>query len=125
MEIYQNMTFDEMQLILQQVVISQRDLQVSQRESQEELKEFKEEVRTIVRSNDRTIQAMLDQAATDRLKREEDHIYHETRMERLERISEALTNMLVSVDEDRPTILRKLNKIEQNQSTILDRLPSE
>jgi vacuolar-type H+-ATPase subunit E/Vma4 len=125
MEIYQNMTFDEMQLILQQVVISQRELQVSQRESQEELKEFKEEVRTIVRSNDRTIQAMLDRAATDRLKREEDHIYHETRMERLERISEALTNMLVSVDEDRPTILRKLNKIEQNQSTILDRLPSE
>lgn len=112
------MTFDEMQLIVQQVVISQR-------ESQEELREFKEEVRTIVRSNDRTIQAMLDQAATDRLKREEERVYHEVRMERLEHISEALTNLLVSVDEDRPTILRKLNTIEQNSSNILDRLPSE
>jgi vacuolar-type H+-ATPase subunit E/Vma4 len=119
------MTFDEMQLILQQVVINQRELQVSQRESQEELKEFKEEVRTIVRSNDRTIQAMLDQAATDRLKREEERIYHEARMERLEHISEALTNMLVSVDEDRPTILRKLNSIEQKSIDILERLRSD
>lgn len=116
------MTFDEMQLILQQVVISQRELQASQRESQAELREFKEEVRMIVRSNDRTIQAMLDQAATDRLKREEEQIYHEGRMERLERISEALTNMLVSVDEDRPTILRKLNTIEQKTDSILNRL---
>lgn len=119
------MTFDEMQLILQQVVISQRELQVSQRESQEELKEFKEEVRTIVRSNDRTIQALLDQAATDRLKREEERIYHETRMERLEHISEALANMLVSVDEDRPTILRKLNSIEQKSIDILEKSRSE
>jgi mevalonate kinase len=118
METYKDMTFDEMQLILQQVVISQR-------ESQTELREFKEEVRTIVRSNDRTIQAILDQAATDRLKREEERVYHEGRMERLERISEALANMLVSVDEDRPTILRKLNTIERNSSDILNRIPSE
>jgi hypothetical protein len=33
--------------------------------------------------------------------------------------------MLVAVDEDRPTILRKLNTIEQASSDILDRLPSE
>lgn len=119
------MTFDEMQLILQQVVVSQQELQVLQRESQAELREFKEEVRMIVRSNDRTIQAILDQAATDRLKREEERAYQEARIERLDRISEALANMLVSVDEDRPTILRKLNTIEQNSSNILNRLPSE
>ncbi len=125
METYRNMTFDEMQLILQQVVVSQQELQVLQRESQAELREFKEEVRMIVRSNDRTIQAILDQAATDRLKREEERAYQEARIERLDRISEALANMLVSVDEDRPTILRKLNTIEQNSSNILNRLPSE
>jgi hypothetical protein len=51
------MTFEEMDLILQKIVISKRG--------------FQEEVRTIVRSNDRTIQAMLDQTATDRLKRDE------------------------------------------------------
>jgi hypothetical protein len=110
------MTFDEMQLILQQVAISQR-------ESQAELQEFKREVQMIVRSNDRTIQAMLDQAATDRLRREEERTYHEARMERLERISEGLVNMLVATDEDRPTILRKLNTIEQNTDSILSRLP--
>jgi hypothetical protein len=40
-------------------------------------------------------------------------------MERLERISEALANMLVSVDEYRPTIMRKLNSIEQKSTDIL------
>jgi hypothetical protein len=31
--------------------------------------------------------------------------------------------MLSSIDEDRPTILRKLNMIEQKTNSILDRLP--
>jgi uncharacterized protein YpbB len=93
------MTFDEMQLILQSVVVSQRETQV------------------IIESNSRAIQAMLDQAATDRLN-------HEARMEKLESLSEGLINMLSSIDEDRPTILRKLNTIEQKTDSILSRLPS-
>jgi uncharacterized membrane protein YccC len=109
------MTFEEMDLILQKMVISQR--------------EFQEEVRTIVRSNDRTIQAILDQTATDRLKRDEERAEHERRIQLLEANNQILAStqqgvvaLLGSIDEDRPTILRKLNTIEQNIDSIVDRL---
>jgi uncharacterized protein YpbB len=92
------MTFEEMQLLLQSIAVAQRETQA------------------IVDSNARAIQAMLDQAATDRLN-------HEARMQKLENLSEGLVNMLSSIDEDRPTILRKLNTIEQKTNSILDRLP--
>jgi uncharacterized membrane protein YccC len=108
------MTFEEMDLILQKMVVSQR--------------EFQEEVRTIVRSNDRTIQAILDQAATDRLKRDEERIEHESRIQLLEANNQILANtqqgvaaLLGSIDEDRPTILRKLNEIDRKTDSILDR----
>jgi hypothetical protein len=102
------MTFDEMQLLLQQIAITQRELA--------------QNIDRIVLSNDRTIQAMLDQAATARLKQEEDRIRHEQRMEKLERISEGLINLFGSIDEDRPTILRKLNAIEDKTDAIINRL---
>ena len=104
-----------MQLILQQVAITQR-------ESQEELRQFKEEVRTIVRSNDRTIQAMLDQTAADRLNREAEAAVHREQMAELRHISRGLVNMLDSIDSDRPTILRKLNTIENKTDVIIERL---
>jgi hypothetical protein len=81
------------------------------------------ELKALARSNARSIQSMLEQTTTDRLKREAEKAEHLARMERLEHISEALANMLVSIDEDRPTILRKLNTIEQNTDRILNRLP--
>jgi hypothetical protein len=68
---------------------------------------------------------MLDQAASDRLKREAEAAEHRERMDRLERISEALVNMSVSIDEDRPIILRKLNSIEQKTTDILDRISTD
>jgi hypothetical protein len=40
----------------------------------------------------------------------------------LREISRGLVNMLSSIDEDRPTILRKLNTIENKTDTIIDRL---
>jgi hypothetical protein len=111
------MTFEEMDLILQKIAVSQRD--------------FQEEVRMIVQSNDRTIQAILDQTATDRLKRDEERIEHERRMKLLEANNQVLANtqqgiaaLLGSIDEDRPTVLRKLNVIEQKTDSILDRLSS-
>jgi uncharacterized protein YdiU (UPF0061 family) len=99
------MTFEEMQLLLQSIAVAQQETATAQRATQ-----------AIVDSNSRAIQAMLDQAATDRLN-------HEARMEKLERLSEGLVNMLSSIDEDRPTILRRLNAIEQKTNSILDRLP--
>ncbi len=99
------MTFEEMQLLLQSIAVSQRETQA-----------IVESNSRIIESNSRAIQAMLDQAATDRLN-------HEARMAKLESLSEGLINMLSSIDEDRPTILRKLNTIEQKTNSILDRLP--
>jgi enoyl reductase-like protein len=107
------MTFDEMQLLLQSIAVSQR------------------ETISIVESNSRAIQAMLDQAATDRLRRDEERLEHQRRIESLEannqilaRTQEGITALLSLMDEDRPTILRKLNTIEQKTDSILSRLPS-
>jgi thiamine biosynthesis lipoprotein ApbE len=127
------MTFEEMQLLLQSIVVSQRETVAAQRETaaaqrataaaqqetaaaQQETAAAQRLTQAIVDSNSRAIQAMLDQSATDRLN-------HEARMEKLEKLSEGLVNMLSSIDEDRPTILRKLNMIEQKTNSILDRLP--
>ena len=92
-------------------------------------------IEAIVESNSRAIQAMMEQQATDRLKREEEKAHHEERMRRLEdtvirlddtvarltRIEEAQNRMLASMDEDRPTILRKLTTIENKVDTLLER----
>ncbi len=120
------MTFEEMQLLLESIVVSQRETAAAQRETDailratattvQETAAALQETKKVVDSNSRAIQAMLDQAATDRLN-------HEARMEKLEKLSEGLVNMLSSIDEDRPTILRKLNTIEQKTNSILDRLP--
>jgi hypothetical protein len=121
------MTFDEMQLIMQQILLSQRDLQESDIR-----------IKALTESNARAIQAMLDQAAEDRLNREEEKLLraeeraeHERRITRLEDISErivrtqeGLMNLLGSLDEDRPTVLRKLNTIDNKVDTLLDRLPA-
>ncbi len=126
------MTFDEMQLILQSVVISQRETQSlveantraiennnrlveSNSRAIENHNRLIESNERLIESNARAIQAMLDQAATDRLN-------HEARMEKLENLSEGLINISTSIDEDRPTILRKLNTIEQKADSILSHL---
>jgi vacuolar-type H+-ATPase subunit E/Vma4 len=106
------MTFEEIQLLLQSIAVSQRETQAIV-DSNSRIVESNSR---IIESNSRAIQAMLDQAATDRLN-------HEARMAKLESLSEGLINMLSSIDEDRPTILRKLNTIEQKTNSILDRLP--
>ncbi|MEL6438076.1 MAG: hypothetical protein AAFQ80_02300 [Cyanobacteria bacterium J06621_8] len=78
---------------------------------------------------ERTVQAMLEQRATDRLE-------HEERMKRLEdtvirlddtvarltRIEEAQNRMLASMDEDRPTVLRKLTAIENKVDSLIERI---
>ena len=86
-----------------------------------------EESNKITLSNSRVIQAMLEARATEKLE-------HEERMGRMEEtiraqhsinekmanLQQGLANMLSSIDEDRPTILRKLNTIE-NRTDVIDR----
>ena len=81
---------------------------------------------------ERTVQAMLEQRATDKL--EHDERMHaaeermrvtEERMNRLEdvaikltSIEEAQNKMLASIDEDRPTVLRRLMTIENKVDSL-------
>lgn len=85
-----------------------------------------EELRLVVESNARAIQAMIEQRVTDRLDQEARAIQHEQRIASLEdltvrltRIEEAQNRMLSSIDEDRPTVLRKLTTIENKLDRIL------
>ncbi|MDJ0591638.1 MAG: hypothetical protein QNJ72_16850 [Pleurocapsa sp. MO_226.B13] len=71
-------------------------------------------------SNSRAIQAMIEQRATDRLEHEQRIARLEDLASRLTRIEEAQNRMLASIDEDRPTVLRKLTTIENKIDQILD-----
>ena len=86
-------------------------------------------------SIERTVQAMLEQRATDKLEHEERMLVAEERMRvteermnrledvvtRLTRIEEAQNKMLANLDEDRPTILRRLMAIENKVDTLIER----
>jgi NCAIR mutase (PurE)-related protein len=85
-------------------------------------------IEAIVESNSRLLQAMLEQSATDRLKRKEKKAEHEERMRLLEetqrelvRTSSGIARLLTSIDEDRPTIWRRLMTIENKVDRILER----
>ena len=86
------------------------------------------ETESIVQSNSRLLQAMLEQQATDRLKREEEKAEHEQRIRLLEetqrdlvQTSSGIARLLTSMDEDRPTILRRLMAIEDKVDTLIER----
>jgi hypothetical protein len=80
-----------------------------------------QELQQLVASNARTIQAMLEQQETSRLRHEEQIDEIRQAMLRLERVEEGLINMMVSIDEDRPTVLRKLTSIENKVDRILEK----
>jgi predicted nucleic acid-binding Zn-ribbon protein len=71
-------------------------------------------------SNSRAIQAMIEQRATDRLEHEERIVRLEDVVLRLTRIEEPQNRMLSSIDEDRPTVLRKLTAIENKIDQIIE-----
>jgi acetyl-CoA carboxylase carboxyltransferase component len=87
-----------------------------------------QELQQLVASNARTIQAMLEQQETSRLQQEANKLLHEEQMNefrqgmlRLAKVEEGLINMMVSIDEDRPTVLRKLTSIENKVDRILEK----
>ena len=79
-----------------------------------------EELKQLVESNSRAIQAMIEQRVTDKLEHEERIARLEELALRLTRIEEAQNRMLASIDEDRPTVLRKLTTIENKIDQILE-----
>jgi DNA-binding FrmR family transcriptional regulator len=97
-------------------------------EQQSESKNELAETRAIANSNSRAIQAMIEQQVTDRLKREEEKAENERRIRLIEetqrdlaRTSSGVVRLLAAMDEDRPTILRRLMTIEDKVDRILER----
>ena len=93
----------------------------------ESVAQRQEQTENIVQSNSRLLQAMLEQQATQRL----EHIERMSRLEdtvirlddtvaRLTRIEEAQNRMLATIDDDRPTVLRRLMSIENKVDRILN-----
>jgi hypothetical protein len=80
-----------------------------------------EETKRIVESNSRTIQAMLDQRETDRLEHEEQMAVMSNAIQRLIKVEEGLVNMVANVDENQPTILRRLMAIENKVDSLIER----
>ena len=134
------MTFDELQLIVQSTVISQREMQATQAEmqatqaqmqvTQAQMQVTQAQMQVTLRENQllaqsisRGVQAMQEKALTDELKRDEERAEHQAQMAELRLISGGLVNMLSSIDEDRPTILRQLNTIDRKVDILVDRLP--
>lgn len=72
-------------------------------------------------SNARAIQAMAEQQATDRLKHEENIVVIRDAIQQLTKVEQGLANMMVGIDENQPSILRKLNSIENKVDTIIER----
>lgn len=90
------------------------------------------ELQQIVESNSRTIQAILDARASDRLEHEEFKsridaaiARMDESIQRLTTLNEGVVNLLSSLDEDRPTVLRKLNAIESKVDRLLERNNNE
>jgi hypothetical protein len=80
-----------------------------------------QELQQLVASNARTIQAMLEQQETTRLRHEEQIDEIRQAMLRLERVEEGLINMVSAIDEDRPTVMRRLMSIENKVDRILEK----
>lgn len=75
------------------------------------------ELQQIVESNTRSIQALADRIS------ELIHVQEEAAEEReeLRRATIGIAHLLASLDEDRPTVLRKLNAIESKVDQLLER----
>jgi hypothetical protein len=79
-----------------------------------------EELKQLVESNARTIQAMLEQQATDRLRHEERMDELQNVMIEINRVQNGMARLLGSIDEDRPIILRRLMSIENKIDRLIE-----
>lgn len=77
------------------------------------------ETAQLTRSNAVAIQALTDDLVTFRLTVEQDIQNAHAEREELRRATLGIANLLASLDEDRPTILRKLNNIENKVDRLL------
>ncbi len=77
------------------------------------------ETAQLTRSNAVAIQALTDDLVTFRLTVEQDRENARAEREELRQATIGIANLLAFLDEDRPTILRKLNTIENKVDQLL------
>lgn len=77
------------------------------------------ETAQLTRSNAVAIQALTDDLVTFRLTVEQDIENARAEREELRQATISIANLLSSLDSDRPTILRKLNTIENKVDRLL------
>ncbi|YAF96344.1 MAG: hypothetical protein AB3A66_01240 [Nodularia sp. CChRGM 3473] len=82
------------------------------------------EIKQLMESNAKTAQAMLDEIADARQERQElreGMIQLQNAVARLTNVHEIIVNLLISLDGDRPTILKKLAAIENKLDRLLQK----
>ena len=112
------------ELLRQSIVKSdERMTRMEQRIEQEraESRERLTSIEQLTESNSRAIQALTDDLATFRLTVEQNIENARAEREELRRATIGIANLLASLDSDRPTILRKLNTIENKVDRLLKR----
>lgn len=87
-----------------------------------------EELQQIVQSNKRAIQGILDAMVEERQDNRERNARIDATISRMDNaifrlttLNEGIVNLLASLDEDRPTIFRKLTAIENKVDQILEK----
>ncbi|NEQ41928.1 MAG: hypothetical protein F6K40_39410, partial [Okeania sp. SIO3I5] len=73
----------------------------------------------LVQSNAKSIQSLTDMFATDKLEQAERNARLDQNLAKLTALNEGVVNLLSSLDEDRPTVFRKLNAIENKVDRLL------
>ena len=86
----------------------------------------------LVNSNARSIQALTEALETSRLQAEEDRLRADRERQEFREAMQlfavrtaGMANLLVSLDSDRPMLLRKLDSIEGKVDAIAERLEEE
>ncbi|MBN3891218.1 MAG: hypothetical protein HWQ43_19395 [Nostoc sp. JL31] len=80
------------------------------------------ELKHLIESNAKTVQAMLYEMAEARQERQElreGMLQIQSAVAQLTNIQERITNLLISIDGDRPTILKKLSALEIKLDQLL------
>jgi hypothetical protein len=80
-----------------------------------------EETKALANSNAKAIQAMLESQATHRLEHQERIDRLDDVMTRIASVQEGMSNWLVAIDDTQPTVLRRLNSIEDKINKLLER----
>lgn len=74
----------------------------------------------LTQSNSRAIQAMADQMTEQRLEAAEERQELREAILRVTQLTEGIANLTVSLDDDRPTVLGRLSRIENKVDRLLE-----